>query len=323
MERVKPTGGETAAPGFGIYVPADPAALTPAPPRHRPPAAEHLTTLVTIGLIALIGWIDLATGHEIGFSLFYLVPIVVTGWWRPGRKVIAVAAAAAAAWFVADYSLRTEHYLPISLWNGLTRLVMYLAVGILVSRTRLDRDQMNELNRRLKDLLDAERETARTDRLTGLPNNRFFMELLHRQFAKWRRHPEPFCIAYLDLDNFKGVNDTFGHAAGDDVLRQFAGVLKSELRDEDTPARMGGDEFVVLMTELDETDARDIGTRLVQAVGEIGKNYPGCNLGASVGAICFIQPPATPEEALRIADELLYQSKQSGKSQVVVGNHDA
>ncbi|MCA1616363.1 MAG: diguanylate cyclase, partial [Acidobacteria bacterium] len=119
-----------------------------------------------------------------------------------------------------------------------------------------------------KNYLDSCEEAAFTDHLTGLANRRRFERQLEREVARTRRFGRPFCLLVLDLDLFKRVNDTHGHDVGDDVLRRVGNALQAGTRGIDTTARLGGEEFAVILTETDFAHALEVAERLRVAIGE-------------------------------------------------------
>lgn len=301
----------------------------PAPEDHAcPPAAAgpalsaaRWTAIVAAGtvLVAAIGWLDYVTGPEVGLSLAYLVPVVLAGWLAGRRAGVLLALAAATAWFSADAALHRANYLPVSVWNGVTRLAIYAAIGLLAARVRRDRLQLIDLNARLARALEAERTLARTDALTGLANSRAFLETLRTETARSRRARTPVCVAYIDLDNFKRINDRHGHAAGDAFLRQVADELRRAVRDGDVVARIGGDEFAVLLWQAEPAPAEEVGRRIVTRVAAAAAApYPKADVGASVGLAWFAVAPDDDEEILRLADEAMFEAKQAGKHAVVL-----
>lgn len=154
---------------------------------------------------------------------------------------------------------------------------------------------------------------ATTDPLTGLANRRRFEEVLAAEVVRTRRHGVPFAVVTVDVDHFKSVNDTHGHAVGDDVLVAVAGVLADECRATDLAARTGGEEFVVLLPETDLPHAAVLADRIRQAV----KADSGpISVTISAGVAAF---PETSDDAHRLlvaADEALYQAKTQGRDQV-------
>jgi diguanylate cyclase (GGDEF)-like protein len=126
---------------------------------------------------------------------------------------------------------------------------------------------------------------------------------------------------YLDVDNFKRVNDRFGHAAGDEALVAIANTLRGAVRATDVLARLGGDEFAVLMWQVDESEVATLAQRIVDRVSRLATDYPGSELGMTAGAAYFSVPPANAAHAIRVADETMYQGKRGGKGRVCVAIH--
>ncbi len=157
---------------------------------------------------------------------------------------------------------------------------------------------------------------ANHDALTGLPNRRLFYDRLNQAVMRSRRTGLNLTVCYLDLDGFKQINDTMGHAAGDQVLCSVAGSLSNLLRGEDTVARLGGDEFVLLLGDLDkEADAGLLLNRLLQDVQQpISINGASVLVTASIGVAFHPRNEGTPEQFLKYADEAMYIAKKNGKS---------
>ncbi|HRK01945.1 MAG TPA: sensor domain-containing diguanylate cyclase [Oligoflexia bacterium] len=172
---------------------------------------------------------------------------------------------------------------------------------------------------------DAEkrlRELATTDGMTGLVNYRQFCKLLETEHLRSDRYKKQYSIVFCDIDHFKNFNDTNGHPAGDDLLREFAGVLETCVRNTDVAARYGGEEFVVLCTETDLKSALIVGERIRSAVAdhafEHGKKQPMGFVSISVGISGFPQSGKTWQEVLKAADEALYKSKEGGRNRVTI-----
>lgn len=167
-------------------------------------------------------------------------------------------------------------------------------------------------------LEDQLRHTASHDSLTGLPGRALFEERVDRALVRMRRGASPAAVIYLDLDGFKGINDSLGHHAGDVLLGTVATRLRGALREQDTPARLGGDEFAALLEDLAEPEAgRAVAERVRLAIAEpIDLDGTGCTPRASVG-IAFARPGMTTEELVRRADAAMYQAKQRSDLRVV------
>ncbi len=161
---------------------------------------------------------------------------------------------------------------------------------------------------------------SRTDLLTGLCNRRHIEERLGELASAARRQGSPLCVLMLDIDHFKQVNDTVGHAGGDAVLREFAVRLRSAMRDEDVPGRWGGEEFLVLLPNTELVGARALGQRVCDGVGVA--TFPladGDTLRVTVSGGCAVGDGTDPEELVRRADAALYEAKESGRNRIVAG----
>ncbi|WP_165821200.1 sensor domain-containing protein [Nocardioides gansuensis] len=162
------------------------------------------------------------------------------------------------------------------------------------------------------------RHQALHDQLTGLPNRYLFADRLEMAAARQERHPDgSTAVMYLDLDRFKGVNDTYGHAVGDRVLAGIADRLVGSVRTSDTVARLGGDEFAIVCEGLDEESARAVATRTrAEVFGSLEWEGHPLAVDASIGIAMF--PPHDPAEALNLADTAMYQAKRLGGGGVIV-----
>lgn len=189
-------------------------------------------------------------------------------------------------------------------------------VSNLRSREKVEK-ALGESESRLKSLLAKEHELARIDPLTNVPNRRAFYEALDKERVRSLRYRRPFTIAYLDLDNFKKVNDSLGHAVGDELLVQVAAGLRTNLRASDYVGRLGGDEFAALLPETDATAAKLVLCKLRLRLLEEMKAH--CwQVTFSIGAATFLDPPDSLDVIIRMADETMYAIKAHGKDNVSV-----
>ncbi len=157
------------------------------------------------------------------------------------------------------------------------------------------------------------------DPLTGLHNRRFFLEHLEREIPFALRHRLPLHLLYLDLDNFKLINDRWGHLAGDQALIQVAQQLQAQVRQEDLLARMGGDEFALLVRGIPDSQILQLAGRLQQAVQSLPLQG-GIPLTCSIGVASLLRLPAetSAQSFLAAADQALYQAKRQGGSREVL-----
>ena len=176
-------------------------------------------------------------------------------------------------------------------------------------------------------LRSLEREMAHLalhDPLTGLINRREFENRLNDAIRALRRNGRRFALCYLDLDDFKIVNDTCGHGAGDELLRQLAGILTQSIRPCDTVARLGGDEFAVLLADCQIPDARRLADQLLGAVTRHRFAWEDrmFSVGASIGVIPLADPSATMAQLLSAADSACYVAKDRGRNQIYLSEPD-
>lgn len=179
--------------------------------------------------------------------------------------------------------------------------------------------QSKEQTEQLKQQLETSRTQLLRDALTGLANRMAYNERITSESSRWQRTGEPLCLAMWDIDHFKNINDTFGHDAGDRVLKLFAKIIVGRVRKTDLFARMGGEEFVLLMPNTDAETALDLNNKLRKALEVYKFHYDGkeCPVTASVG-IAEFREGLDHEEVIKNADKALYISKNSGRNRCTV-----
>jgi two-component system, cell cycle response regulator len=158
---------------------------------------------------------------------------------------------------------------------------------------------------------------SRTDVLTGLYNRRHLDEELMRQHSHASRHHDPLCVLLLDIDHFKRVNDSYGHSAGDLVLRGFADRLRAELRVGDIVGRWGGEEFLVIMPRTTLTGGFDVAERLRAAIAAQPMAAGDVDIDVSVSGGCASGIGHSVDALLQIADSCLYRAKASGRNKII------
>jgi diguanylate cyclase (GGDEF)-like protein len=189
------------------------------------------------------------------------------------------------------------------MWNAFVRFSFFLITALLLSAVR--------------DRLDAERRLATTDGLTGLLNSRAFSEALEHHLALARRVGTSLTLLYVDLDDFKRINDTHGHREGDRQLRAVGRTLADATRRTDVVARLGGDEFAVILPDTDLDGAEAVTEKLCKLLRETPApdRVP---LTCSIGAVVFREQLRGADQAIAMADRLMYDAKRRGKDGVIL-----
>jgi diguanylate cyclase (GGDEF)-like protein len=265
-------------------------------------AGQVLIFIGSIILVAGLGYVDIKTGYEISFSIFYLIPVAVTSWFVSGKIVYVMPVLAAVMWGIADYSAgHVYSSLVIPFWNMVMRLLIFWIVSALIRRTRRS--------------IETEQALARMDTLTGMGNGRYFHDVAEHELNNAKRYGRPLSILYMDLDNFKKVNDLFGHTEGDDALKTISGIFKAHIRKSDIAVRMGGDEFVILLPNTDGEQAKPVITKITTRINEVAekKHWP---VSVSAGVISILNADISLDELITKADCLMYEVKNSGKNGV-------
>ncbi len=252
--------------------------------------------------ILLIGIFDYWFGYEISLSLFYLAPVAMVTWYADRKTALLIALLTALPLLLEEMSVGHIHVrVMLMIWNGCLHLGFMLVVIYLLDS--------------LHKQIGLAQELARTDALTGLFNRRAFLEHLQYRLDLAARAGKPITLAYIDLDDFKRINDWRGHQEGDRVLKLIARTLIMSIRRTDVVARLGGDEFALLMDGANRSSAEHFITKLRIALDEAfgGESYI---VTCSIGCMTFQMPPNNADTALAAADRLMYRVKHQGKNAV-------
>ena len=265
---------------------------------------RYIVILNSLIGVLIIGYIDFLQGYRFSFSIFYTLPIVYITWYNSKIEGIIFSFLSAIVWFIADYFAR-----PLSpdifliVWNSFLRFGFFLIVTILLSE--------------LKKLSNRERAIARHDFLTNAWNRMAFFELSEIEIARANRYKKPLSIAYIDLDNFKKVNDEQGHEEGDRVLKEVSLTVSRHIRKSDIFSRIGGDEFTVLLPETDSLEGHRLIERIKNQLTIVAdeNQWPSTY---SIGIVSFISTPKSVEEMINVADTLMYSVKRTSKNRIVI-----
>lgn len=263
---------------------------------------SFLTVILAVIFTIVLGFLDYFTGAYLSFQVFYLIPIVLITWFANRWMSIFPLIASILSWVYVDIAGSGFYSHPlIPYWNIFVKIVFFLFIIYITSE--------------LKQLLDREKLFARIDYLTDIANKRYFYETALKEVNRANRYKRPITMAYLDIDNFKNINDSFGHKAGDEALRITAQVLKKNIRSSDTIARIGGDEFAILFPETDYTGAKTVIQRIQSDFSNIIKHnkwFPTF----SIGTITCLDHPCSLDSLIVNADNVMYSAKKNGKNTV-------
>jgi diguanylate cyclase (GGDEF)-like protein len=268
---------------------------------------RHWIALLALLLIGLVGAIDYLAGYELSLFIFYLIPVGLASWYlnRPFGLLISVIAASTC--LLADFfSGHTYSNMFILYWTASVRFSFFIIISYLLGNIHV--------------ILDLQSSLARKDGLTGLNNARAFKLMCAPIMEISKRNKHSMALGYIDLDGFKGINDRMGHSVGDQVLREIGNAIGLSLRTSDIGARMGGDEFCVLLPETDSPGAQIYFNRLKQSLDDLAtrNQWP---VSFSMGIAVLDSFEGDIDEAIHYADELMYQIKHSGKNNIALNEY--
>ncbi len=263
------------------------------------PGRRWVSRFATIYGVLLVSVLMAVTRPIEATPFFYLWPMVFSAYFCSRREV---AADLVLLWVTLGIALFVFSADPM-------KPVMFLGVGVSVTLTTV---VVKLLSDHITSVIGALARAADTDYLTGLLNRRAFDVEFAEQHDRARRSGLPLALAMFDLDHFKQINDRFGHASGDRALCDFAALLERELRGGDTLARVGGEEFAVILFGVGLDDAVAFAARIgAELARPVGADQPA--LSASAGVAALSERDATPEALLLVADRALYAAKEAGR----------
>ncbi|MES2818248.1 MAG: diguanylate cyclase [Pseudomonadota bacterium] len=269
------------------------------------------------------------TPNEANEQLFFdLFPEVEEDWFRHKvDSVMTLGTPAFTIWEQRPYLVKFKNYQPITgqeefMYQNTTLLplqgtnshIEHICLIIYdVTSVAANKRQLQAVNLQLQHL-------SRTDRLTGLNNRGFWEECLKHEYARHRRYQSMAALVMFDIDHFKKVNDTFGHPAGDKVIQTVAEVVREQVRDTDYAGRYGGEEFVILLPDIDSTGAMVFAERLRQRIESLLVTYEGQSIPftISLGVADLNLPCEDYPQLIERADQALYASKKGGRNQTTV-----
>ncbi|MFH1228710.1 MAG: GGDEF domain-containing protein [Planctomycetota bacterium] len=273
------------------------------------PIIEHLhkqsrffIILVGYALVAVLWALDYWITADISFLIFYMMPIFLVTWFVNRAQGIIISGISIIAWLSADtMSLPAHSRFVAPTVDLMVEFGFFIIAVFFLSMFRTS--------------FNRERQQSRTDSLTGVANHRYFHEVALDEIERANRARYPLTVAYFDIDNFKNVNDHSGHSAGDNLLRAVAQSTARTIRNIDTVARVGGDEFVVLMPATDYDQAQIVMNRVYENLTDTARanKWP---VGFSIGVATCLNPPCSVDAMVHMADTLMYDVKNNGKNRI-------
>lgn len=259
--------------------------------------------VISLLLTGLVGFGDYWTGPEISFSIFYVLPVAIASWYGSRTAGLLIAVAVAGTLNIVEMMSGVQHSHPLIVyWNAVASLGVVVILAYLFSNIR--------------ERLQNERELADTDSLTRACNRRRFYQHAENEIQRAQRYRHPFTIAYIDLDNFKTVNDSHGHETGDHLLRTVVSVMNDNARETDIVARLGGDEFAILFVETGSQEAASA-LEKIRAHLLVSMRQAGWPVTFSIGMVTYEAAPVDVRQVLKQVDEMMYVAKKSGKNRTI------
>lgn len=264
--------------------------------------SKHWLIVIALGTVFIISSIDYVTGTELSLTLFYLIPITMTSWALGKNSGLAFSVFCASIWLTTDLLAGKEFSsIFIGVWNTSVRFGFYAIIATLLAE--------------LRHALEEEHLLANTDPLTGAMNRRSFNEIAEKKMIVAEVNGRPYTMVYIDLDNFKTINDGMGHAIGDMVLKSVVDTVNDQIRSTDLLARLGGDEFAILLTEINQEHAKPIVERLQHSLLE-NMHTNKWDITFSIGVLTVLSMPESVDKLVSLTDALMYEVKSKGKNAI-------
>lgn len=253
-------------------------------------------------VMLLIAGLAIATTNTIYFEPFFALPIILACWYSSKKSGILLALFTVVTLLISKELINVSGLSMESIiYDGISHLVAYVFLAMLIASFR--------------SVHQVELIAADTDSMTGLLNPRGFYAELANELLRSIRYKRVFSLAYIDIDNFKAINDSQGHTAGDDLLKEVADCLKSSLRATDSVARLGGDEYACLLPETRTEEAKKAYSIVEQRLIKSMRSH-NWQVSFSVGIVTFETLPKDIKEAIAITDDLMYSVKNNEKNNI-------
>ncbi len=257
--------------------------------------------IANIIILLLIASFDYLTGEDVSLAILYFVPVSISAWYLGREYSWVFAFLSILCWIVSDL---TDHFFSnwiITFWNTAARMGIFIIVFSLIDA--------------VKKALEKEKMLARIDSLTGLSNSRNFYEAGEREAYRAERYKRILSIAYMDVDNFKQVNDEKGHDAGDTALKNIGGIISRHIRASDIAARLGGDEFAFIFPETDAQRVLIIVNNIKSVLDKMAK-AEDLPITFSIGIVTCVSGNCSFQQLIKHADAQMYRVKKNGKNNI-------
>jgi len=264
--------------------------------------APRTITKLSFVLIVILGVVQFMIGETVNIAPFYIFPPLFSSWYG-SRTTGVLSAFLSTLVFVIIETTFSRVSLPLDglLLFSAPYFVAYVLLAMLIINFR--------------DVHRIEVLAADTDSLTGTHSARSFYAELANEMLRAKRYDHMFSLAYIDVDDFKNINDTLGHNVGDKLLKEVANVLVSSLRATDIIARLGGDEYICLLPETNKKEAKSAFIKTADLLKQKMKKH-GWEVSFSIGVVTFEELPEDIKEAINVADKLMYSVKNDHKDNV-------
>lgn len=255
--------------------------------------------LFLISSVILIAYMHYLIGSRYPLYIFYLIPITLSAWYETYKVITITFISSVFVWLYLDFNFGYTHTSMISIvFDTGIKLILLSIVCLLVIKVREDLVYLTEI--------------AMTDPLTNLDNLRS-LKIKYNSLRELSKENNSYAVVLIDLDNFKTVNDSFGHDEGNKILVNFSKMLKKATRNSDVIARIGGDEFIIILKNMDENSAKKYAKRLREFFNVYDFNNKfGINF--SMGISIYNNLPKNTEDAIKETDILMYKAKSAGKA---------
>jgi diguanylate cyclase (GGDEF)-like protein len=265
-------------------------------------ARRFLWFMLALALVVALGLLDQLETHYLSLLIFYLIPIGLATWFIGQRAGFVILGMSLFAWISDDIVSSYSYLRPVVPYWDIASKAIFCVFFIRLLYV-------------LKISLKREKDFARIDYLTGIANRRHFFELSVREISRGNRYNRPTTLAYLDLDNFKAINDTCGHKAGDRLLTVVAETIESSIRVSDIAARVGGDEFTVLFPETGAVASKIVMERVQRNILESMEKYKW-PVTLSIGVVTCSRKTCSFDALMSLADSVMYAAKKVGKNAI-------